>query len=144
MTTSILLIETRKHSSRMYTAFLETVCAPVSVAKIRCCSRGYSTWPFRGGYGTLPCDLCYDAFDVKYPLYPCEQTDACENITFSQTCLRAVKMPICESRRQFLPNHNASIMNRERSANSSSKFKPVSTWCRHIHLVRCKFFIIWN
>ena len=32
----------------------------------------------------LPCDLSHDAFDVTYPY---EQTDACENITFSQLYL---------------------------------------------------------
>ena len=37
----------------------------------------------------LPCDLSHDAFDVTYPY---EQTDACENITFSQLYLGAVNM----------------------------------------------------
>ena len=38
-----------------------------------------------GKGGTLLCDLAYDA---SPPL--CEQTHACENITFLQLCLQAV------------------------------------------------------
>ena len=47
---------------------------------------GYTTWPFPGG-----------AYNVTYPMMhlmlpsSCEQTDACENITFPQAYLRAVK-----------------------------------------------------
>ena len=36
---------------------------------------------FLGGRGTLLCDLSHNAFDVVQPL-PCEQIDACKNITF--------------------------------------------------------------
>ena len=49
-------------------------------------SRGPKVWC---PGGILPCDLSHDTFDVTYPT-SCEQTDACENITFSQLRLRAV------------------------------------------------------
>ena len=38
--------------------------------------------------GTLPCDQSHDAFNFTYP--HCEQTDACEGITFPQLCLQVV------------------------------------------------------
>ena len=47
-----------------------------------------------GGEGgledTLPCGLSHDACDVLTPPQPCEQTDACENITFPQLRLWTV------------------------------------------------------
>ena len=60
---------------------------------VRCVQVGISRGV--GGY-PLTCNLSHDAYtyDVTYPTppSPCGQTDICENITFPQLLLRAVKM----------------------------------------------------
>ena len=105
---------TRKHCSRICTACLETVHASISVAIISCRwgggggSQNEQVWTglqwsppdgISGGStglmsrgGGAPSDLSNEAFDVTYFSPPrCEQTNACENITFAQAYLRAVK-----------------------------------------------------
>ena len=44
------------------------------------------------GEGTLPCDVSYDACDHVLTFPPPRQTDACENIAFSQFRLQVVAM----------------------------------------------------
>ena len=53
-------------------------------------SREYLPDLSKMGYPTKR--LTHDAFDVTYPP-PCGQIGACENITFPQLHLQAVKMP---------------------------------------------------
>ena len=71
--------------------------------------------------------VTYTMMHLMLPTHSPEQTDACENITFPQTYLPAVKMTIGESQRPFPPKYNAPIVKRGRSANSFSEFKLVST-----------------
>ena len=57
-------------------------------AQVPCLGEGRFPGPMSWRGGTLPCDLSHSAFDVtylpSYPPTPCEQTDACENITFTK------------------------------------------------------------
>ena len=58
-------------------------------AQVPCLGEGRFPGPMSWRGGTLPCDLSHSAFDVTcLPSYPsptpCEQTDACENITFTK------------------------------------------------------------
>ena len=88
----------------MHTAHLETVHASVSVdtTRLEQISIDYYQMSVGGSQdwcggtlpdllgGTLLCDLSHGAFDLTHPP-PCgEQTDACENITFTQLRFRVV------------------------------------------------------
>ena len=112
--------DTRKHSSRMRTSHLETICASVSIATTRCHSQGRSSkvwtglqWPppdvtsrgsphlmSRGRYPTM---WQYPLIHLISPPSFYEQTDACENFTFPQTYLQAVikRKPHCFVKQSF-------------------------------------------
>ena len=68
---------TRMHSSKMHT--------------VRCSSRLVGVC-LPGGVCCLPAGGCLPARGAVYTSL-CEQTDTCENITFTQLLLRTVKMP---------------------------------------------------
>ena len=88
------LIETRKHSSRLRTAHLDTVCASVSVDTTRCQWREGGAGPPMSKFecvssdhhqmslagGTLLCGLSHDAFDRYLPPLSGEQTDSFKTI----------------------------------------------------------------
>ena len=86
------LIFTRKHSSRMCTTRLETIRASsFSDHHQKSLAGGEDRSPgltFR----RYPYHVTHPMKHLMLPIPPCEQTDACENITFPQLCLWAVKI----------------------------------------------------
>ena len=111
---SVNLQQTRMHSRRMLTARLETVHVSVSVATISCFGERVGVGPEMNKFeqvsndhhqmplaaeGEWSPDLMPRSYPTIWPipwciwcyLSPRGQTDACENITFPQLHLRAVK-----------------------------------------------------